>query len=390
MSRGKCCLIAPRTAYYNLNSSIGIEYDSEPTQSLELGNALDYLRHAISRDGVGKASVRSGFTTTKESTQLLIETPSAIQEAIQSKILKVDHIDRYHKAAVVLPREIACVFARDPRFTSQLVNAFRNSIHELGAKYSPDCIKPKSELVFTVIRFTKVSYITLTGCAEDYSVHEHFMDSRNFSDTMKACNDKNSSHLMRSIAVGACLYSGLHNLLTKTSALKRKQLQPESIKSEWNRLRILLNSTPTNGIPSCCQTFSEIDAGIIKVGIMSTISKSVDDFVAFPDEMNKFNFLLPTPNDVDSNDWLDISSNDFDDVMQNISNDEPNFDPNDFLVDSMRPNEPEMHEINEMMKGFESFLKGKSGVKGVENKIKTKTPISQNMDEVKIDTSKVR
>ena len=386
MNRGKCCLIAPRSAYYIPNSP-SLQY-SEPTQSLGLGNALGYLRYAVAPNDDNDIS-RSDFTSTKEYTQLLIETPSAVQEAIRRRVLKIDHVTRYHRASVALPLDIASILCRDQTIVPNIVHAFIENPRKFTTKWNLKSLQKKSDLVIIVIRFTKVCYTALTGFAEDYPHKESFENMCNYDKIMNTVTNEEMTYLKRSVDIGACLCDGW-NALFSTVHMKEPEYTPDTLNSsEWKRLSYLLNIPIPVETTSLCLTFSATRAKSTEFFVVNNILQVLDDNLTRCDTGTKIDFPLPSRDEIDDEKWLDVTSTDFENLMNNVCQDESDFDPNSFLVKSMQPTETEMKEISNMMKGFNSFLNEFSGVEGVEHERNEKKIAPKNLQEVKIDTSKV-
>ena len=409
--RGKCCLIAPRSAYplisrANDNDATIKAPNNSITRSLSLDEALSYLALAIkSKDfktGSCDKDKMPNMISCQDFSEILLEISSKIQNAVYARVDKIDHQSRYHSASVILPLAIARLLLGRPDMIAASIKSFVQSLYTKDLEKHKrqkrlKCFSPRNctdeKLGFVTLRFTKANFALLMGYLENCHkvlVPEYYISCTGFQHLKLVCSE--NAHVKHAIDLGYRISAGLHWLfedqddqeVTKESLPSWMDLCSRLITTKSAQSSVLQKNDFDSDHFRRCATFLTIPSkNAYTINGMCEVSEDLRLSADPPDRYS-----------VDNDDWLTLSSSELDKMMEKACNDD--FDLGSMFAQSATPNQSEMDQIELMMNGLHSFVSQSSDYQGVTT---TSPPFKQTKSskstkdldrDVNIDTSKVR
>jgi len=404
--RGKCCLIAPRSAYplisrANDNDATIKAPNNSITRSLSLDEALSYLALAIKSKDFKKGSwdkdKMPNMISCHDFSEILLEISSKIQNAVYTRVDKIGHESRYHSASVILPLTIARLLLRRPDMIAASIKSFVQSLYtkdlekhrrqkRLKCFSQNGCADEK--LVFVTLRFTKANFALLMGYLDNFLVPEYYISCTGFQHLKLVCSE--NAHVKHAIDLGYRISAGLQWLFEDQDV---QQVAKECLPS-WMDLcsRLITTKSAQSSVLQKkdfdsehfrhCATFLAIPSkNAYTINGMCGVSEDVRLSADPPDRYS-----------VDNDDWLTLSSSELDKMMEKASNDD--FDLGSMFSQSATPNQSEMDQIELMMNGLHSFVSQSSDYQGVRTtsssfKRTKSSKATKDLDrDVNIDTSK--
>uniref|UniRef100_A0A7S2KKB0 Uncharacterized protein n=1 Tax=Leptocylindrus danicus TaxID=163516 RepID=A0A7S2KKB0_9STRA len=117
---------------------------------------------------------------------------------------------------------------------------------------------------------------------------------------------------------------------------------------------------------AACPTFDEVRANICA---FSYPFQSFEQQIKSTEKENSVDvssFAVPSAEAVDDDDWMNVTDQQFESLMAEAIG-QNNFNPDDFIESSMRPDAEEVKQVESMLKSFEFFLGQSSGFEGVDS-----------------------
>ena len=414
--RGAVRLIAPRFAHpllkhYAKTKNSTREFDDHrQCKSLKQNEAFDFLGKAMDDDLAWntESNFRGRATTsTEEYAQILVETHSAVQDAIKRRIGRLDESlldghftnmccsERYHRAACVLPASLAAGISKRPDLVPCAIKSFCRraqaleiSDERIADQDSIKClgnIVPFDNLVIVVIRFTKIGYAMLMSCVEAFQLPLAYKSCEDL-DRMTAICEK-APYLKCAMKLGVRLTCGFEWLVASERKHGSRYVNGKHDNNgmqhrlhEWIRIRNVFYSGDSamtllerderqkvsDDVKACaaCPTFNEVRANICS---LSHPFQSLEKQINSANEDGSVDALsvpIPPVELVDDDDWMNVTEQQFESLMAEAIG-QSKFNPDDFINSAMRPDAAEVEQVESMLKSFEHFLGGSSGFEGV-------------------------
>ena len=374
--RGKCCLIAPRNVYYI--PPPGEKFKRKKVEPLELQDALKYLQYATSKDGEKLSPSSTCAKSAHDFAEILFEVPSAVQDAIISRIQKLDLEGRYHRAAVILPHKVARLFTLQPQLLARSITSYfgkyQSQLNSLPGEESES-----HDLVFVVLRFTKLMFAMITSCVQDDGGLKFYKDTPKVDSLHQICNSSSNSHLKYSFDIGCKLFLGFK----LASSKHEDKLTDHKIKEEWDNLCVKLGYTSDYIMFSEMSSFSDMKKK------QKTFQRLIEETYERTESTPEINIYLESPplsSSIDNDDWLIVTKDEFEDTMLDNVDDTTAFEHNTVLNEEFTFTDTECEKIESVLKSFDGFRQ--QSQKKMEKRC-DKVHLKEET-EVNIDTSKVR
>jgi SGT1 protein len=336
-------------------------------------------------------SLKCGINRLKTETDL--EHPMLVQEAIDMRIKAFQDSctlnppnwsTQLHRSALILPRTIANLIRCHPNMVNCAVTAFSQHCHS----QQPPRKMEFNDLVWTEHPFARTSYAMLrTLITSVWDTEDHIPTVYNGIETRRMrrlCQVESTPHLAHALDVGVRLMAGFDYILGQTSSVAEEVTVQDRIMKQWTMMDIacggdgkwleqafvagpnhatldlqplvkcpVYNVDLKRNIP--CPLSSP---GIQLQGLTKQLLKQSDDDGAI-------DFVMPGPNDVDSDTWMNFSDEDLerthkareqDNAFNNSVNGQTAIDVE---------NKVQQQVLSNMLGSFHNFVDTTSNVEGI-------------------------
>ena len=402
--KGRIQLLSPKN---------GVE-NPESIFSLSLQAALEALGQQQ------KGETAASLTTTN----CIIETPEVVQTVIHDCIVRFlsfgtsgngENHTSDHKAALAVPRSVACLIQQRPDLVNAAIVSFANhALHpETTAKVKPSNSKNNiacENWVWTTHSFSRTNYAMLrTIVSPTWKTESHIPKAYQSVELRRAqrqCAVEATPHLRHAVQVGVRLVVGFDIMLQEQQSNSLmslpSSLQERRILHYWPRLlqqdlkgsaqwiidawQAGPNNSPYNldNILKCPVVTEELELDPNNITLLSHPDTTLPNQIQRElrkSETSDYEFVLPHRDEVDSNeDWMMLSPDTVDEQMESMTGDTNSKKKRERVKTfssakktQMQKDKEHAAQLNTMLDGFENFMVDMSGVEGVSHNQREQT-----------------